>query len=246
MPLVFAYGSNLDWDQMKARCPSARVVGAAALIGFRLAFVGWSSRWRGAVATVIKSSGNLTAGMVYRISWPDLNRLDGFEGAPQHYTREPCHVRMLGTEDEIEVDTYVLDRDHGAPSKAYVETIRRGFKKWGFDPRWLSNAVRFSKRRADSAARRRAEQAREHAADLRRALRTAAEIAAKHNLRDPTLLLEMDPASSPFGHAYNAALQDAARSSEVTRSPWWARFSVSDPRSRQPRSAGGNRATRKR
>lgn len=245
MPLVFAYGSNLAWDQMKARCPSARVVGAAALVGYRLAFVGWSARWRGAVATVIPSSGNLTAGMVYRVSWPDLLQLDRFEGAPHKYTREPCHVRMLGTEDEIEVDTYVLDREHGHPSIAYVETIRRGFKRWGFDPRWLSNAVRFSRRRAESAAKHRAKQAREHAGELRRALRVAAEIAQKHNLRDPTLLLEVDPASTPFGHAYNATLREAGRDSQVTGAPWWARFTVSGPVS-STGSAGGRRVARKR
>lgn len=246
MPLVFAYGSNLHWDQMVDRCPSARVVGAAALMGYRLAFVGYSRKWRGSVATVIESGENLVAGMVYRISREDLRALDGFEGAPRHYTREPCMVRMLGTEDDLEVDTYFLDRDYGAPSIAYVETIRRGFKKWGFDPRWLSNAIRFSKRRADAAAKRRAKQARDHAEELRSRLRDAAGIAAKYDLHDPTLLLEPDPGTISFGHAFNHELREAARESRSTGNPWFARFVLPGDRARHTKAPSGRRKARKR
>ena len=32
----FAYGSNLDAAQMRARCPSAKLLGAAILDGYRL------------------------------------------------------------------------------------------------------------------------------------------------------------------------------------------------------------------
>ena len=39
----FAYGSNLDAAQMRARCPSAKLLGAAILDGYRLGFAGQSA-----------------------------------------------------------------------------------------------------------------------------------------------------------------------------------------------------------
>ena len=47
----FAFGSNLDQEQMRARCPSAKLLGPAVLPGHALAFAGYSHRWGGAVAT---------------------------------------------------------------------------------------------------------------------------------------------------------------------------------------------------
>jgi len=166
MPHVFAYGSNLDFDQMKRRCPSARVVGVAALLGFRLAFAGRSARWRGAVATVIKSPDNLVAGVIYEVNFRDLLRLDGFEGAPRVYVRQPTFVRVLGTDLDVEVDTYVLDRRFGSPSREYVKTIARGFKRFGLDKKWLYNAVRFSRRRAARQVEIEERNAREYLAKL--------------------------------------------------------------------------------
>ena len=50
----FAYGSNLDAAQMRARCPSAKLLGAAILDGYRLGFAGQSAAWGGGVATVVR------------------------------------------------------------------------------------------------------------------------------------------------------------------------------------------------
>jgi hypothetical protein len=36
--LYFAYGSNMNWEQMKTRCPSARFVAVALLPDYKLAF----------------------------------------------------------------------------------------------------------------------------------------------------------------------------------------------------------------
>ena len=154
---VFAYGSNLHLSQMKRRCPSARPVALVALENHRLAFVGHSSRWGGAVATAFPSDGKLVAGVVYDINLADLRVLDACEGAPRVYQREPVMVRSLRTNRLIEADCYFLDRTFGVPSIEYVSIIRRGYTRWGFDGKWLKNAVRYSKRRAQRSAAERAE-----------------------------------------------------------------------------------------
>lgn len=154
---VFAYGSNLHLDQMRRRCPSARKIALVALENHRLAFVGHSRGWGGAVATVLPADGKLVAGVVYKISLDDLRTLDACEGAPRVYEREPIMVRSLRTNKLIEADCYFLDRAFGAPSTDYVSTIRLGYTRWGFDGKWLDNAVRYSKRRSQRFAAERAE-----------------------------------------------------------------------------------------
>ena len=47
--LYFAYGSNINLEQMNWRCPEAEVFGAAVLEGYELLFRGNSSRGGGAV-----------------------------------------------------------------------------------------------------------------------------------------------------------------------------------------------------
>ena len=56
--LYFAYGSNLDEAQMRARCPGARRVARAVLPHHALHFGNWSERWQGSVASVRRSSGS--------------------------------------------------------------------------------------------------------------------------------------------------------------------------------------------
>ena len=81
-PVYFAFGSNLADEQMLERCPSAVLLGAASLRGYRLAFAGFSWAWNGAVATIVPARGECVPGLLYRVSPGDLARLDSFEGAP--------------------------------------------------------------------------------------------------------------------------------------------------------------------
>ena len=55
--LYFAYGSNLNPDQMHHRCPEHSVVGLAALRDHRLTFPLTSHDWGGGVASVVPAHG---------------------------------------------------------------------------------------------------------------------------------------------------------------------------------------------
>lgn len=102
--LYFAYGSNLDGAQMRRRCPSARLVGAAILDGYRLGFAGQSAAWGGGVATVVRDREGRVPGLVWALAAEDLDRLDRFEGHPVAYARR----RLL------------VELDHGARRRAHV------------------------------------------------------------------------------------------------------------------------------
>ncbi|MFV0299745.1 MAG: gamma-glutamylcyclotransferase family protein [Paracoccus sp. (in: a-proteobacteria)] len=84
--LYFAYGSNMLPARLTARCPSARVTGAAVAPGWRVAF-GKHGRDGSGKATLIADAGGRAPGMLFRIGKDDLPALDRAEGVGKGYDR---------------------------------------------------------------------------------------------------------------------------------------------------------------
>jgi len=62
----FAYGSNMNLDQMAYRCPAASVVENVRLDGYRLTFCG---RGKGSgVATILPEEGSQVEGVLWKIT----------------------------------------------------------------------------------------------------------------------------------------------------------------------------------
>lgn len=123
----FAFGSNLNVEQMRARCPTSIVVSTARLDDWRLAFAGSSSLWEGhGVATIEEHPGASVPGVLYLVSRSDLARLDRWEGHPRAYVRQPVDVDIGDV--VIRVWTYVK---HGArltrPCDEYLRAIAEGY-----------------------------------------------------------------------------------------------------------------------
>lgn len=57
----FAYGSNLNFDQMAYRCPEATVVGTAKLDGYELAF-------RRGYLTILPKEGASVEGLIWSVT----------------------------------------------------------------------------------------------------------------------------------------------------------------------------------
>lgn len=140
----FAFGSNLDARQMRARCPSAALLGPAVLPHHALVFGGYSRRWGGGVASVVRQRGRSVAGLLYAIGGEDLQRLDTFEGHPIVYERVP----RLVTDDDgrrRRAQVYLLTPDFARPSVPsieYLSVIARAYRRFGFDRRALAAALR--------------------------------------------------------------------------------------------------------
>jgi gamma-glutamylcyclotransferase (GGCT)/AIG2-like uncharacterized protein YtfP len=141
--LYFAYGSNLDDEQMRLRCASARVVARAVLPDHALAFGGFSHRWGGAVASVLHARRGRVEGLLYRISEADLRALDRHEGHPFAYER----VRKLVMDERgrrRRVQVYRQPEDGfepWLPQLRYFRTLLRAYDRLGFDIASLAAAV---------------------------------------------------------------------------------------------------------
>jgi len=129
--LYFAYGSNMDPEQIHERCAKPEVLAIARLPGHSVGFFGHSKIWDGAQATVIPVGGRDAWGVVYRLSASDMEMLDNYQD-----------VRIDGTGAYFNYPAEVVDRDgisHSVilykkdilgealpPSRPYLERILAG------------------------------------------------------------------------------------------------------------------------
>lgn len=87
----FAYGSNMNLDQMAYRCPAASVVEKVKLEGYRLTFCG---RGKGCgVATILPEEGSRVEGVLWKITPECEKSLDFYEGYPHLYGKETVLVQ---------------------------------------------------------------------------------------------------------------------------------------------------------
>jgi gamma-glutamylcyclotransferase (GGCT)/AIG2-like uncharacterized protein YtfP len=140
MPHVFAYGSNMDWEQMSRRCPTAKPISIAQLPGYRLNFPRKSQRRGCGVASVVPAAGSSVWGVIYKISDADLRELDRSEGFKIHdpagrnaYERGRLTVYQHGDAAlPFTVETYfaVGQLDPPLPSQDYKDQLIKGARAW--------------------------------------------------------------------------------------------------------------------
>ena len=140
--LYIAYGSNLDLEQMKHRCPTAEVVGTAELKNWRLWFRGGN---HSAVATIERERGFAVPVLIWRIQPRDELVLDRYEGCPHLYRKET--LRLTVNKKRVYAMVYIMNADrhpYGVPSADYFDTIHEGYASADFDTGILYDALKHS------------------------------------------------------------------------------------------------------
>jgi gamma-glutamylcyclotransferase len=154
--LYFAYGSNLDQEQMQARCARARVDCRAVLLNHALAFGGFSQVWDGAVANVVRRRGARVEGLLYHLADEDLQALDRCEGHPNRSERSFKYVvDEQGRRRRAQV--YLRpSRSFQAcpPPPGYLALLRRAYDELGFDTVALGVAAGITLRSAEAVVER--------------------------------------------------------------------------------------------
>ena len=140
--LYFAYGSNLNPEQMRRRCPDSQFIGVAILRDFHLAFAGHSKRWGGGVATVLEAPEGQVEGIVWSISDRDLESLDRCEGYPYSYDRSSFEVHLASGETQYAVVYVKRDDTSVPPSAEYLDVIIKAYEHRGFDLSELARAIK--------------------------------------------------------------------------------------------------------
>lgn len=131
--LYFAYGSNMDAEAMRGRCPGARLLGPGVLWGWRFRING-----RG-YATVVPENGAMVHGVLWELGLMDETRLDAYEAVAEglYYKVTVPVEHSLEATDEAMV--YVAaDEQPGAPLPGYLEDLVAAAGQHGFPCEYLA------------------------------------------------------------------------------------------------------------
>ncbi len=127
----FAYGSNMNPEQMKKRGIRFKKRERAVIKGWRLEFNKMASRNpdREGYANIVKDDKEFVEGILYEIAEKDIQKLDRYEGCPNHYYRISVKV-ILESSNEVEAITYIANpnkvKEGLKPSKEYLSHLLKG------------------------------------------------------------------------------------------------------------------------
>ncbi|MGN8742000.1 gamma-glutamylcyclotransferase family protein [Catenibacterium mitsuokai] len=144
-----AYGSNLNIPQMRMRCPGARIIGTSVIEDYQLLFKGSKT---GSYLTIEPMEGAEVPVVIWEVTETDEKALDRYEGYPNFYYKKEMtlDIRGIRTGKVRRRDAFVYimheERELGIPSWYYVNTCLDGYRAFGFDEKYLFDAIRISRR----------------------------------------------------------------------------------------------------
>ena len=149
--MYFAYGSNMDAEQMAYRCPGAVCSGPATLTGYRFII-----NQRG-YATIHPDASSETPGLLWQITPADEAKLDRYEGY-FNGLYDKC-FRTVWDTDGREVSAALVYIDHrnqciGVPREGYLERILAGGRKHGLPEPYLAYLVMWPRKAPEKAFNR--------------------------------------------------------------------------------------------
>ena len=129
--LYFAYGSNLNWDQMlKVRCPGAKYLKAFFLKDHKIIFCHPIKLNKFGYANIIKKKGFKAAGAIWEISKDHEKILDNYEQFPNIYQKNYFYL------EEKKIMFYIMSKYFiKDPPKSYIDTINKGYEDCNIDLR---------------------------------------------------------------------------------------------------------------
>jgi hypothetical protein len=134
----FAYGSNMDPEQMRSRAPNARFAGTARLDGYRVVF-NKSGTDGSAKANIEMSSReeSFVLGGLYEVPESEFITLHGFEIG---YLTTGVEVDQNTA--KVRAQTFIADATavvRGSPSPQYLSTILRGAEALGLPEQYVAS-----------------------------------------------------------------------------------------------------------
>ena len=130
--LYFAYGSNLNWQQMKKeRCPGSKYVKPHILKGYKLIFSHRNPNNKYGHANIEKNNNFSVPGAIWSLTKFHESILDEYEAVnynPPYYYKE--YFRWKGKKVLVYIQKIYTKRK---PSSSYLHTIIEGYKDCNLD-----------------------------------------------------------------------------------------------------------------
>jgi gamma-glutamylcyclotransferase (GGCT)/AIG2-like uncharacterized protein YtfP len=133
MPLYFAYGSNMDGQAMRLRCPSSRALGRARLLRHKLFIM------RSGYASVKCDPRASVHGVLYELALSDIPGLDRYEDIGRRLYSKITQPVLRETGSPVRALIYVgCSQVEGRPSGAYLSSIIAAAKHWSLPEAYIS------------------------------------------------------------------------------------------------------------
>lgn len=146
MKLYIAYGSNLNLEQMKLRCPSSKLWGTGFIKDWELVYRGSKT---GAYATIRRKMNSYVPVGIWKITQMDELALDRYEGYPSFYQKYVIDFLSNGHSNTGMVYIMRPDSMPGKPSEHYIDIIYKGYQELGLDFRFLYDSLIKNKQEAN-------------------------------------------------------------------------------------------------
>lgn len=136
---------------MQRRCPRARIVGTSIIEDYELLFKGSKT---GSYLTIEPRKGAKVPVAIWKTTDSDEESLDRYEGFPTFYYKKEMELEVKGIKTgkvrKRKCYVYIMheERELGIPSGYYVKTCLDGYQAFGFDEKYLFDAIKISRRNA--------------------------------------------------------------------------------------------------
>jgi gamma-glutamylcyclotransferase len=150
----FAYGSNMNRNQLRSRGVRPLSAAVAKLPDHRISFHGYSRTWDGAVETVVSAPGQEVWGVIYKLTFSDGDTLDSWQdvrldGTGAYFL---CPARVIDTEGRTHpVVLYKKDvlGTPEKPSQEYLDFIIQGALEHGLPSAYIEGLRQMESEKAE-------------------------------------------------------------------------------------------------
>ena len=135
--LYFAYGSNLNHEQMKRRCSGAKYIKKHPLKSYKLCFSHKTKHSIYGHANIVKNKKSKVLGALWNINKKDEKELDRYEGVDYNYYQKE-YFTLKGKKVLVYIQNiYYLKK----PNSTYLHTIIEGYKDCLLDLKKLKKII---------------------------------------------------------------------------------------------------------
>ncbi|WP_022670626.1 gamma-glutamylcyclotransferase [Hippea alviniae] len=140
-----SYGSNMSLERIKRRVGEIEEYKPVYIENFKLTFNKMADKSFQTYANIVFEKDARCPAVLQKLSFEQLNKLDSYEGAPNHYLRVTVPV-ILEDSQRIIAEVYIAHpdklTDNQNPQPNYIEHIYKGYREFGFDVKLIEEALR--------------------------------------------------------------------------------------------------------
>ncbi len=139
MPLYFAYGANMDVEDMARRCPRSRPLGLARLMRHRLAIMreGW--------LTAKRDPRGRVHGVLWDLALADVAALDRFEGVGEGLYKKAMQPVIAAGGPKRALVYFGTNAGPGRADMGYIRGVIAGATHWRLPEDGLAALERFAR-----------------------------------------------------------------------------------------------------